>query len=155
MAAIKGNLIDLAEAGRFDVIVHGCNCFHAMGAGIAKEISSRYPAALAVDKNSTLKGDSSKLGGYTFTYVTAPNGYSFIIVNAYTQYYYGRPKKGKGPVVDYDAIGSVFGMIAKHFNSYRIGYPKIGAGLAGGNWVDINGIICSKLIGMDHQLVVL
>ena len=152
---IKGNLIDLAEQGQFDLIVHGCNCFHTMGAGIAKEISHRYPAALAVDKKSTLKGDSSKLGGYTFTYVVVSNGNAFIIINAYTQYYYGRPKKGKGPLVDYDAIESVFGMIAQNFHDYRIGYPKIGAGLAGGDWKIINNIICTKLSGIDHQLVIL
>jgi hypothetical protein len=28
----KGNLLDLAEAGEFDIIVQGCNCFNAMGA---------------------------------------------------------------------------------------------------------------------------
>lgn len=27
----KGNLIDLAEAGEFDVVVQGCNCFNTMG----------------------------------------------------------------------------------------------------------------------------
>ena len=39
----KGNLLDLAEAGLFDVVVQGCNCFNTMGGGIAREIRERYP----------------------------------------------------------------------------------------------------------------
>ena len=45
----KGNLIDLAEAGEFNIIVHGCNCFETMGSGIAREIHDRYPAAFDAD----------------------------------------------------------------------------------------------------------
>ena len=47
----KGNLIDLAEQGEFDVIVHGCNCQNTMGSGIAKEIKERYPLAYRADSN--------------------------------------------------------------------------------------------------------
>ena len=32
---IKGDLIKLAQKGKFDIIAHGCNCFCTMGAGIA------------------------------------------------------------------------------------------------------------------------
>jgi O-acetyl-ADP-ribose deacetylase (regulator of RNase III) len=152
---IKGNLIDLAEAGMFDVIIHGCNCFHTMGAGIAKEITTRYPDAYLVDRLHTKKGDRSKLGGYTYTTVTTPNESQFTIINAYTQYYYGRPKKGKGPLADYIAIDSVFKMIAESYKDLRIGYPKIGAGLAGGDWNIIQNIINLALSGCDHKLVVL
>ena len=31
MKTIEGNLISLAKAGQFDVIVQGCNCFCTMG----------------------------------------------------------------------------------------------------------------------------
>ena len=76
----KGNLLDLAEAGEFDIVVQGCNCFNTMGGGIAREIRERYPVAALVD-NETVKGDYNKLGNYT----TAFTG-KFLIVNAYTQY---------------------------------------------------------------------
>ena len=61
MKTVTGDLIALAEAGQFDVIVHGCNCFHAMGAGVAAAIASRYPSALTADK-ATDFGDAAKLG---------------------------------------------------------------------------------------------
>lgn len=155
MATIKGNLIDLAEAGRFDVIVHGCNCFHTMGAGIAKEISTRYPSALVADRDYTLKGDKKKLGNYSYSHVIAPNGHQFTIINAYTQYHYGRPKKGYPVLADYQAIDYVFRALAAAYPDRKIGYPKIGAGLAGGDWSVIEHIINKALVGCDHKLVVL
>jgi O-acetyl-ADP-ribose deacetylase (regulator of RNase III) len=41
------------------------------------------------------------------------------------------------------------------FSGKRIGYPKIGAGLAGGDWNIISSIIDKELIGEDHTLVLL
>ena len=60
MKSIRGNLLALARSGRFDVIVHGCNCRHAMDAGIAKQIKAAFPEAYAADL-ATPKG-AGKLG---------------------------------------------------------------------------------------------
>ena len=153
---LKGNLINLAEAGHFDVIVHGCNCFHTMGAGIAKELSNRYPQVLKADIDYTIKGDRSKLGGYTYVEIVTASGHKFIVVNAYTQYYYGRPKKGTGPIVDYSALETAFRTIAKNYKHLRIGYPRIGAGLAGGSWLIIEAIINKELTNcVYHELVII
>jgi len=38
--------------------------------------------------------------------------------------------------------------------SPRIGYPKIGAGLAGGDWDVISRIIDDELMDWDHTVVV-
>lgn len=145
---LYGNLIDFAEKGEVEVIVHGCNCFCNMGAGIAKEIKRRYPAAYDMDCTTT-KGDRAKLGGYTWINAVAPNKHPFIIVNAYTQYAYGNKSRN----VDYEAVRSVFSMIKSVFKHYHIGYPYIGAGLAGGDWNIISRIINSELAGMTHTLV--
>lgn len=146
-----GNLIDLAEQGRFDVIVHGCNCFHTMGAGIAKEIKNRYPRAYVADTQHTENGDKSKLGHYTWAIVTSKANEVFTIINAYTQFHYG---KG-GLHVDYEAIRSVFALIKKDYPGKSIAYPCIGAGLAGGDWNTIQAIINQELDGMVHHLVTL
>ena len=42
---------------------------------------------------------------------------------------------------------------ARRFDGQRIGYPRIGAGLAGGDWSEIAGIIGEELEGQDHTLV--
>lgn len=146
MKIIEGDLIELAKQGHFDVIVQGCNCFNTMNSGIAKQIKDNFPEAYAADL-LTPKGDASKLG----TYSKATVG-DLIIVNAYTQYRYGRDKTVQ--YCDCKAVDKVFGLIAQNFNGLRIGYPKIGAGLANGDWNDISEIIDKKLEGMDHTLVV-
>ena len=61
MKTIKGNLIKLAEQGEFDIIVQGCNCFCAMGGGLAKQLADKYPQVEEAD-NKTKVGDYSKLG---------------------------------------------------------------------------------------------
>jgi len=148
MRHMIGDLITLAEQGEFDVIVHGCNCFCTMGSGIAKQIRERYPAAYEADC-TTEKGDISKLGGYTWVRVLSPRKNPFIIVNGYTQFRYGRDRRH----ADYNAIVSVFQLIKNNFPHAVIGYPYIGAGLAGGDWEVISRIINAALAGMNHSVV--
>jgi O-acetyl-ADP-ribose deacetylase (regulator of RNase III) len=119
----KGNLLDMAEAGEFDIVVQGCNCFNTMGGGIAREIRERYPMAATVD-NETEKGDYNKLGNFT----TAFTG-KFLIVNAYTQY---NMSKGED-VFEYVAFELILQKLVKQYGTKRIGFPYIGMGLAGGN----------------------
>jgi O-acetyl-ADP-ribose deacetylase (regulator of RNase III) len=40
-----------------------------------------------------------------------------------------------------------------HFGGQRIGYPKIGAGLGGGDWRVLAVLIDAALEGEDHTLV--
>lgn len=147
MKTIKGDLIKLALEGKFDVIVHGCNCFCTMGAGIARAIQTEFPEALTADK-TTVKGNKNKLGTYTSATVTK-YGKEITVINAYTQYHY----RGRDGKADYKAIKKVFRKIKTGFSGKRIGYPKIGAGLAKGDWAIISEIIIKELKGEDHILV--
>ena len=143
----KGDLVQLAQQGRFDVIMHGCNCFHKMGAGIAKTIAHAFPEAFEADKKTPF-GEKSKLGTVSTANIRRGDS-GFIVVNAYTQFQW----KGRGRKVDYDAVESCFNIVARNFPSARIGYPLIGAGLAGGDWSVIKPTIEKALIGLDHTLV--
>jgi O-acetyl-ADP-ribose deacetylase (regulator of RNase III) len=143
MKTIIGNLITLANQGEFDVIIHGCNCFNNMGAGIAKEIKLKFPQAWMVDQG-TIKGNRKKLGNITFA-----NSGAVTVVNAYTQYKYGRNECN----ADYQAIRQCFKKVKEKFSGKRIGFPMIGAGLAGGDWSVISKIIDEELEGEDFTLV--
>ena len=143
MKIIQGDLLDLAADGVFDVIVHGCNCQNTMGAGIAKSIRRRFPAAYAADIE-TIKGSINKLGSVSCATVSG-----LTIVNAYTQIHW----RGQGTKADYEAIRSCFRKIKSEFSGKRIGYPMIGAGLAGGDWDIISEIINEELESEDHTLV--
>ena len=153
IVVVTGDLVKLTFSARWDVIVHGCNCFCTMGAGIAKQIKETFPIAYKADC-STTTGDRKKLGSYTSASIKYPNPpnppHDLTIVNAYTQYKYGT-----GMHVDYEAIGCVFHSLAEDFKGKRIVYPKIGADCdAGGDWDIISKIINKELHGFDHTLVI-
>ena len=56
-------------------------------------------------------------------------------------------------LVDYDAVRSVMRRIAEAYSGHVIGYPRIGAGLARGDWSTIAAIIDEELEGEAHTLV--
>ena len=120
----KGNLIDLAISGKFDIIVHGCNCFNTMGGGIAREIKQRMPAAYAEDCK-TVQGDYNKLGNYTTAFVN-----NVLVVNAYTQYSYSTREQD---LFEYTAFSLILQKICHEFPGRNLGLPYIGMGLASGN----------------------
>jgi O-acetyl-ADP-ribose deacetylase (regulator of RNase III) len=122
----KGNLLDLAEAGEFDIVVQGCNCFNTMGGGIAREIRERYPVVASVDIE-TVRGDYNKLG--TWTECDAGEKNRFTVINAYTQY-----DMSKGTdVFEYTAFELILQKLCHAYGDKRIGLPYIGMGLAGGD----------------------
>ena len=131
---IKGDLIELAKNNEFDIIVHGCNCFHVMGGGIAKQIKDEFPSAYDADKK-TIKGSKDKLGKYSYVKID-----KLTIINAYTQYGYQMYNRGSDDVV-YNAIKKVFETINNNFIGKKIGIPMIGAGLARCDWNIIEKII--------------
>lgn len=151
MKYVKGDLLDLTEQGMFDVAVQGCNCFCTMGSGIARSIRNRWPEAYNADLR-TPRGARFKLGVYSKAFLER-NSHTFIVINAYTQYDY-RFHDGVAPV-DYNAIRSVFKKLAKDFpgKALRFGIPKIGAGLAGGDWDIIEKIIDEEMEGRDITCV--
>lgn len=126
----KGNLLDLAEAGEFDVVVQGCNCFNTMGGGIAREIRERYPLVASVDM-ATVCGDYTKLGNWTECDAGGEN--RFTVINAYTQY---NMSQGTD-VFEYIAFQLILDKLVYTYGGKRIGLPYIGMGLAGGDpkWI--------------------
>lgn len=126
----KGNLLDLAEAGEFDIVVQGCNCFNTMGGGIAREIRERYPHVAKIDAE-TVRGDYTKLGTWTDA-KARPEDVTlswFVIINAYTQY---NMSTGED-VFEYTAFQLILQKLVHEYPGQRFGFPYIGMGLAGGD----------------------
>ncbi|CAH7414018.1 Phosphatase [Vibrio chagasii] len=148
LETVRGNLVSLAEEGQFDVIMHGQNCWHGWKKGIVTQIGRSFPAAKKADM-ATRRGCKKKLGTYSFARVTLPSGKDLVILNCYTQFSYGQ-----GNHLNMTAMREVLALINKDFKGLKVGYPKIGAGQAGGVWKDISAVINAELMDVDHQLVV-
>jgi len=125
------------------VVLHGCNCLHTMGAGIAKYLSTVYPQVYSADVSQTKKHDKSKLGTFSTAIITP----KFHILNCYTQYDYMR-RHSSTPPVDYDAIRNCCKKVAERYKGWEIRTPKIGCGLAGGQWSVVQAIFTEELKGL-------
>lgn len=122
------------------VLIHGCNCFNTMGAGLAARIAKLYPEAKKVDE-VTAPADRNKLG--TISHVTVNQNLS--IANVYTQYHYGRDPDTV--YLSYGALRDGLKMVTYTFpeeldSGVCILYPQeIGCGLAGGDITEVTEII--------------
>jgi len=145
MKLIYGDLLNMAAEGHFDIIVHGCNCFNVMGGGIAYQIAQRWPQAAEADQK-TIRGDRSKLGTYTHSFVPCQDHpYGFMIINAYTQYGFTGMGGYSGDVFEYEAFERIVKDLAMNYPDKRIGFPLIGCGLASGDRTRIMKIIEDNL----------
>jgi len=91
---------------------------------------------------------SRKLGTLSVAKVMTRGG-PLVVVNAYTQVFYGR----QSCQVSYAAVRQAFAEVKRRYSGKSIGYPRIGAGLAGGDWGYIASIIDEELAGERHTLV--
>lgn len=153
------NILDAWEKGEVHIILQGCNCFCAFGKGLALEIKNRYPEAYEADKQTTY-ASKDKLGDFSFIQPQE----NFFLINAYTQYHWIKNlnnesetiKNGKPVFVlaDYHAIRKVMIAIRNQFsNGLTLGIPKIGAGLANGDWNIIESIIKEELIDYGYDVI--
>lgn len=144
MNYIDGNLIELAGQGRFNVIAHGCNCFCTMRRGIAPQMAQAFEVDKYPLENKINKGDINKLGCIEWEPKPTEDIHDVNVVNAYTQYHYNWPSPYEIPL-DYDALRMCMRKINMEFSGSHVGLPKIGCGVAGGNWDRVEQIIKEEL----------
>lgn len=176
---VKGDLIQLALKGEFDVVTHGCNCQCVMGAGIAPKMANAFGCNHFRMEGHIYKGDINKLGNidfqtvmllkdksynvvanplspiksFHFSWKDMPHVKDIVIVNSYTQFNYGKNHvDGIDKPLDYEALRLCLRKINVKFRNKHIGLPKIGCGLAGGSWDEVKKIIKEEL--QDCQITV-
>jgi len=149
---VDGDLISLAKQRKFQVIVHGCNCFCTMGAGIAPLMAKAFGCDRFPMEAKQHEGNINKLGTIDAKY---NQQYKFFVINAYTQYGFGKNHaNGTTSPIDYEALTLCMRKINMQFKGMHIGLPKIGAGLAGGDWNRIKSIIQNELVNCDVTVVI-
>ena len=132
---IKGDLFTTTT----NIIAHGCNCKGGFGSGIAGIISKIHPEV----KTAYLQKFQSEGWNLGEIQVVKVSGKPYqYIVNCATQLNYGSPRAGV-VYVNYDAVRHVMKELLKISieNNFTISIPKIGAGLAAGDWGKIEKII--------------
>jgi len=127
----QGNLLDVTQG----VIIHGCNSKGVFGSGVALAVRNKYPQAYRSYQYQYNK-QRLKLGYIDWCRIA----HRLWIANAVTQQNYGREKK---QYVDYNAITTVFteAIEVANTNGFNLNFPKIGAGLGGGDWNTVEQLI--------------
>lgn len=130
------------------LLAHGCNCKGGFGSGVAAGMAKNYPES----KNQYLSKHNTegwKLGDVQF--VLSDNK---IIANCATQNNF--LPRGKRHV-DYNAVKVCMTKVKDfaRLHGLTIGIPKIGAGLAGGDWELIEDILEDVFEDYDVTVYVL
>lgn len=136
---IQGDLLDTDCL----IIAHGVNCQGVMGAGVAKAIATKWPKVKEcymdyfLEFNAGLDGENF-LGQIENTQ-TRPG--DKVVVNCFTQQYYG---PGDKLYLSYDALLKCMKhlkSLCAYYGVNEVAMPKIGCGLAGGDWNIVKAIL--------------
>lgn len=139
---VEGNLLHAPV----DVIGHQVNCKGVMGAGIAKQLRSKY-IGLYDHYKLYLASTPRPLGTVSLYHEQGKP----LVANIYGQDGYGR----YGVHTDYDALASALSELyyVAHVHGMNVGLPYgIGCGLAGGDWKIVYRIIKDIFTDVDCYL---
>lgn len=147
---VKGDLIELAKQGEFDVISHGCNCWCVMASGIAPIMDNNFDCGAFALERRKFRGVINKLGQIDYEF---NDQFNIYVVNSYTQYAPGTPDPITDIPLNYSALEMCMRKIGHIFKGKRIGLPWIGCGLAGGDKLEVEVIIRQELKDCDVTIV--
>lgn len=130
---IKGNIVEIFSEG--NDIAHGCNCLCVMGAGVAGQLRSEFPQVFNADEYEDRFYQEKRLKLGLISIADHINDVN-VCYNLYTQY-------NPGPSIDYGALLNCFiklNQSRKNINR-TLYIPRIGSGIAGGDWKIIEKLI--------------
>lgn len=161
---ITGNLIDLTKEGLFNVIGHGCNCFCTMKLGIAAQMATTFRCDKFPWESGRFNGSILKLGlidaipfilsndNLTKVHTTADKNINLHVVNMYTQYHWKETSRFGIPL-DYSALELCLVKMNTVFKGKHIGLPRIGCGLAKGDWNRVKAMTKTIMQDCDCTIV--
>lgn len=136
------------------VIVHCCNDIGGWGSGFVIPLAKRWPVAEQVYRRAFNGPNPPQLGQIvTASYPKLPDGTDLWIANLVGQHSVaGATDDGEVPI-RYDAINVGFRRLARVITDHMpatIHMPRMGCGLAGGDWRVIEALI--KLNFIDNGI---
>lgn len=130
---VQGNLFD----ADVDAIGHGCNVCATMGGGIARLFSNRFPTMYEHYKRLCKEGLFTPGEVYIYPLMGEEQAiYKFrYVLNMATQ-------QNPGPDAKLEHITACFDTLKRRGEtSFRLGLPKIAAGIGGLEWDDVRSCI--------------
>lgn len=141
------------EAKGNKIIVHICNDVGKWGRGFVLAVSKRWKSPEETYKKSFAEEPKPLLGDVQFVQVTE----SITVANLIGQHGVRSPRnKSAPPPIRYEAVRqglSTISQYAKEQNA-SLHMPRIGCGLAGGEWSEIEGIIVETCVSQHVDVTV-
>lgn len=133
-------------------IAHGVNCQDAMGSGVAKalfdkwsSVKEQYHIHMANMRHHGVKPEDI-LGTYQDPIEVEPDKF---VINLFTQLNYGYDGTR---FVNYNAVLTSLRLSLYRYDIKQIAIPKIGCGLAGGNWEFMEQLLTDAFFKWDIEL---
>lgn len=132
----NGSILDAPEK----IIIHGCNAQGKMRSGVAKALREKWPEATYDPYIKEFETNGLRVGST----ILGTTSCGKIIANGISQEFYGYDGKlylsYEGLIEIFQYIdNTIFDVDSEHKED--VAMPKIGAGLAGGDWNIIEEII--------------
>ena len=145
----KGDATDPQAKGN-KIIAHVCNDQGRWGKGFVLALSARWPGPEQAYREWYRSGDDFTLGAVRFVQV-GPNTW---VANMVGQH--GPRGGGKNPPIRYDAVERCLGKVAEKAKEIAasVHMPRIGCGLAGGKWEQIEPLLVKTLCERDVAVTV-
>ena len=112
------------------IIAHGVNCQGAIGRGVARAICEKWPEVKRKYQVDFMNCSRPRLSEVKVVYIDK----GLTLVNCYTQNRYGRDGKVYASLY---AVLMTMKIIVTRMNAKQINIPKIGCGLGGLEWKDV------------------
>lgn len=160
---VKGDATDPVGYG-YKILVHCCNDIGAWGAGFVLAVSKKWPnvkkeyddlAYLHKYQKGTNCG-TIDLGMVQFVLAEHNKSHNLQVANLIGQRGVAVPVMGRRPPICYDAIDIGLEKVAKEAERIfaTVHMPRMGCGLAGGDWRVIEALIHKNLTDNDIPVFV-
>lgn len=147
---VEGDATDPIGAGE-KVIVHVCNDLGKWGKGFVLAVSRRWKKPETEYKAAFASPSAPRLGDVQFVRVTG----DITVANLVGQHGIASLRGGPPPV-RYEAIREGLEKVASYARTHHasVHMPRIGCGLAGGDWAEVEPIITQTLANQGIEVIV-
>ena len=147
---VKGDATIPVATGN-KIIVHVCNDIGGWGAGFVAALSRRWPEPEREYRQWHQSGENFGLGKVKFVQVEP----DIWVANMIGQHHVA-PDQDGNPPIRYEAVSKGLATVAMQANvlNASVHMPRIGCGLAGGKWKDIEPLIMRSLISNGIRTIV-